>query len=63
MAAVPRAEFGERLPGGLSPERAAPLLVAVLDGLQYQWLLDPDAVDMAGAFRDLVTLPHGSGGS
>ncbi|MFG3285166.1 TetR/AcrR family transcriptional regulator [Streptomyces sp. NPDC048111] len=59
MAGVLRAEFGDRLPGGLSPERAAPLLTAVMDGLQFQWLLDPGAVDMAGAFRDFVTLLYG----
>ncbi|CAL9405996.1 TetR/AcrR family transcriptional regulator [Streptomyces sp. enrichment culture] len=56
MAGLLRAEFGERLPGGLTPERAAPLLTAVLDGLQYQWLLDPEAVDMAAAFRDFLCL-------
>jgi hypothetical protein len=56
MASVLRAEFGGVLPGGLPPERVAPLLVAVMDGLQFQWLLDPEAVDMPGAFRDFVTL-------
>ncbi|MDG9717127.1 TetR/AcrR family transcriptional regulator [Streptomyces sp. DH24] len=56
MAAVLRAEYGDRLPNGLTPERAAPLLVAVMDGLQYQWLLDPESVDMPGAFRDFLTL-------
>ena len=56
MAEMLRAEYGHRLPSGLTPERAAPLLVAVMDGLQYQWLLDPEAVDMPGAFRDLLTL-------
>ncbi|WP_371597780.1 TetR/AcrR family transcriptional regulator [Streptomyces sp. NBC_00564] len=56
MASVLRAEYGERLPNGLTPERAAPLLVAVMDGLQYQWLLDPESVDMPGAFRDFLTL-------
>ncbi|OII62223.1 TetR family transcriptional regulator [Streptomyces sp. CC53] len=59
MAAVLRAEFGDRLPGGLAPERAAPLLTAVLDGLQYQWLLDPESVDMAAAFRDFLVLLTG----
>ncbi|KOX30809.1 TetR/AcrR family transcriptional regulator [Streptomyces sp. NPDC003444] len=59
MAEVLRLEFGERLPGGLTPERAAPLLTAVMDGLQYQWLLDPSAVDMPGAFRDFVRLLYG----
>ncbi|MHA5051282.1 TetR/AcrR family transcriptional regulator [Streptomyces sp. SD15] len=56
MAQVLRAEYGERLPSGLTPERAAPLLVAVMDGLQFQWLLDPGSVDMPAAFRDFLTL-------
>ncbi|MFB7505593.1 TetR/AcrR family transcriptional regulator [Streptomyces broussonetiae] len=56
MAAVLRAEYGDRLPNGLTPERTAPLLVAVMDGLQYQWLLDPESVDMPGAFRDFLRL-------
>ncbi|WP_406492668.1 TetR/AcrR family transcriptional regulator [Streptomyces sp. NBC_01604] len=56
MAQVLRAEYGDRLPNGLTPERTAPLLVAVMDGLQYQWLLDPDSVDMPGAFRDFLTM-------
>ncbi|MEU3477102.1 TetR/AcrR family transcriptional regulator [Streptomyces sp. NPDC033754] len=59
MADVLRLEFGERLPSGLTPERAAPLLTAVLDGLQYQWLLDPSAVDMPDAFRDFLRLLRG----
>ncbi|MFJ9635256.1 TetR/AcrR family transcriptional regulator [Streptomyces sp. NPDC101178] len=56
MAATLRAEYGDTLPGGLSPERAAVLLVAVMDGLQYQWLLDPEAVDMPEAFADFLGL-------
>ncbi|MFD3378237.1 MULTISPECIES: TetR/AcrR family transcriptional regulator [unclassified Streptomyces] len=56
MAQVLRAEYGQRLPSGLTPERAAPLLVAVMDGLQYQWLLAPESVDMPAAFRDFLTL-------
>ncbi|MFF7879927.1 TetR/AcrR family transcriptional regulator [Streptomyces sp. NPDC007896] len=56
MAAVLRAEYGQRLPNGLTPERTAPLLVAVMDGLQFQWLLDPESVDMPGAFRDFLAL-------
>ncbi|MEU6080969.1 TetR/AcrR family transcriptional regulator [Streptomyces sp. NPDC047108] len=56
MAATLRGEFGERLPGGLTPEEAAPLMVAVMDGMQFQWLLDTERVDMAEAFRALVSL-------
>lgn len=56
MADSLRGEFGDRLPGGLTPEGAAPLLVAMLDGLQFQWLHDPDAVDMPALFRAFVSL-------
>ncbi|HEY9370308.1 MAG TPA: TetR family transcriptional regulator, partial [Streptomyces sp.] len=47
------------LGGGLTPEQAAPLLTAVMDGLQYQWLLDPASVDMPGSFRDFLRLLTG----
>lgn len=56
LADVLRAGLGDQLPGGLTPERAAPLMAAVLDGLQYQWLLDPDAVDVPSAFGDFLAL-------
>ncbi|MFE0099988.1 TetR/AcrR family transcriptional regulator [Streptomyces sp. NPDC059009] len=56
FAELLRAEYGDRLPGGLTPEAAAPLLTAVMDGLQYQWLLDPESVDMPGAFADFLKL-------
>lgn len=61
MAESLRDEFGDRLPSGLTPEQAGPLLTAVMDGLQYQWLLDPEAVDMPAAFRDFLTLLRGGG--
>lgn len=54
--AMLRTELGDELPGGLTPERAAPLLLAVLDGLQTQWLLDGDEVDMPSAFGDFLAL-------
>ncbi|GAB3490010.1 TetR/AcrR family transcriptional regulator [Nocardiopsis coralliicola] len=40
------AGYGERLPSGLSPEEAAALIVAALDGLQVQWLYAPAEIDM-----------------
>ncbi|GAB3737592.1 TetR/AcrR family transcriptional regulator [Nocardiopsis nanhaiensis] len=41
-------------PSGHSPARsAAAAILAAMDGLQVQWLLDPDAVDMA-TVTDLV---------
>ncbi|WP_159941822.1 MULTISPECIES: TetR/AcrR family transcriptional regulator [unclassified Nocardiopsis] len=47
-----RERHGERLAGGATPEQVAALLVAAMDGLQLQWLHDPEAVDMP----DLVGL-------
>ncbi|WP_455361462.1 TetR/AcrR family transcriptional regulator [Streptomyces sp. SYSU K21746] len=56
VAATLRQEFGEQLPGGLAAEHLAPLVVAAMDGLQLQWLLSPEEVDMPARFRDLLTL-------
>jgi AcrR family transcriptional regulator len=56
MAEVIRAEYGDELPGGLTPEQAAPLLFAVMDGLQLQWLLAPGEIDMPGLFRAFIAL-------
>lgn len=42
---------------GAGPEefrRAAAVLVATMDGLQVQWLLDPDAVDMPAVLTGLL---------
>ena len=39
---------------GVDPATAARQLVAVMDGLQVQWLLDGGATDMVGTVRDLV---------
>lgn len=56
------AEFAERqdrgqLRPGLDPATSARLLIAAMDGLQVQWLLERDAadrVDMASAVRTLL---------
>lgn len=46
---------------GVDPELAAAVIVAVMDGLQVQWLLDRASIDMARALRDhiagLLTVP------
>ncbi|QSB12881.1 TetR/AcrR family transcriptional regulator [Natronosporangium hydrolyticum] len=48
---------------GVSPESAARSTIAVMDGLQLQWLLDRDSLDMAEEFRrhldSLVTFELG----
>ncbi|MFF1817804.1 TetR/AcrR family transcriptional regulator [Kribbella sp. NPDC058245] len=43
------------LPTGPDPVRVATLVIAAMDGLQVQWLYDPEAVDMGGLIRDLIT--------
>jgi len=65
-----RREFGDAFRGveaagllrpGVDPDRAASALVALWDGLQLQWLLAPDEVDVAGQLREhlaLVVLPE-----
>jgi AcrR family transcriptional regulator len=43
-----------RIDPGLDARRLAPQLIAMFDGLQIQWLLDPDDVDMAAVFADFL---------
>ncbi|WP_354146269.1 TetR/AcrR family transcriptional regulator [Arthrobacter sp. 754] len=50
-----------RLRPGVEPETAAASLIALWDGIQTQWLLAPESVDMAGCLRgylELVLLPE-----
>lgn len=41
-----------RLMAGLTPRRAAIATIAMMDGLQVQWLLDRDVVDMGDALQE-----------
>jgi AcrR family transcriptional regulator len=50
-----------RLRPGVDPEVAAASLIGLWDGIQTQWLLAPDKVDMAGCLRgylELILLPE-----
>ncbi|MFT4052164.1 MAG: TetR/AcrR family transcriptional regulator [Microbacterium sp.] len=40
----------------VDPNRVGQLVTAMMDGLQLQWLLDPQAVDMVGLFDDFLRL-------
>lgn len=42
-----------RLRAGVDPERAASSIVALWDGIQLQWLLDP-SIDMAACLKDYL---------
>jgi AcrR family transcriptional regulator len=52
--AVVEAQAAGELTDAIAPDRLATLLVAVMDGLQLQFLLDPEAVDMVGPLADLL---------
>lgn len=51
-----RAQRGELTPGA-DPHRLATILIALADGLQVQWMLDPK-IDMAEHYEHLLTLLH-----
>jgi AcrR family transcriptional regulator len=40
--------------GDLDPESVASQILAMFDGLQIQWLLDPGSVDMVAVFEDFL---------
>ncbi|MFI5706628.1 TetR/AcrR family transcriptional regulator [Kribbella sp. NPDC051620] len=40
--------------GDRDPQELATLIIAVMDGLQIQWLYNPEAVDMGGLVRKLI---------
>jgi AcrR family transcriptional regulator len=46
-AAFESLEREGRLMAGVTPQRAAVATIAMMDGLQVQWLLDRDVIDMA----------------
>ena len=52
--------YGERLPSGLSARAAAMAILAMLDGLQEQWLLDQDQTDYPEIMREVLSALLGS---
>jgi AcrR family transcriptional regulator len=66
---IRRKQAAGEFPNSLDPRTAASLVIAAADGLQLQWLLDPEQVDMGAMLEQLATLLHGgatpaeSGGS
>lgn len=49
-----RARAAGRLREGLDPDRAAVATIAMMDGLQVQWLLNPETLDMAEALAGFL---------
>jgi AcrR family transcriptional regulator len=52
--------YGDRLPSGLTPRAAALACVAMLEGMEQQWLLDPDQSDHPEIMRDVLSVLLGS---
>ncbi|MEU4311247.1 helix-turn-helix domain-containing protein [Nocardia sp. NPDC024068] len=52
--------WGETLPSGLTPLAAATALLALLDGLKQQWLLDRTQVDHPEIIRSVLAVLIGS---
>jgi hypothetical protein len=39
----------------IDPDQVARQIIAVMDGLQTQWLLDPDRIDLSADFEAYAT--------
>ncbi|MCX4094951.1 TetR/AcrR family transcriptional regulator [Nocardia sp. alder85J] len=55
--------WGERLPSGLTPHAAGVAVLALLDGMQQQWLLDRDRTDDPEIMQAVLTVLFGTGSS
>ena len=53
--ALERLAADGRLRAGVDPERAGASVMALMDGLQVQWLLDRSAVDMPAMLEDFLS--------
>jgi hypothetical protein len=48
--------YGDRLPNGLTPRAAATAVLAILDGMQQQSLLDDEKTDYPEIMRDVLSV-------
>lgn len=53
---IESAQRAGRIAGGIDPREAAALVIAASDGLQIQWLLDPEEVDVGRSLSMLERL-------
>jgi AcrR family transcriptional regulator len=60
LAGMLRAELGDPGPSGLTADDASALLIAIMDGLQQQWLLDPAAVSMPALVSAFAAVLRGN---
>ena len=55
-AAIMRAQQAREIRSDIPAETLVVLIFAMMDGLQVQWLLEPEKINMSGMFRVLVDL-------
>jgi len=58
-SAIRRSIEAGQLVDGVDPDRIGTLVVGVLEGLENQWLVDPD-IDMVGSFQSFVEMLRAS---
>lgn len=56
VRAIKQAQQAEEVRSDISSETLASLLFAMMDGLQVQWLLEPEKIDMAELFRVMMNM-------
>lgn len=56
VQAITQAQQAGEVRSDISPAILAALIFAMMDGLQVQWLLEPENIDMSGLFRVLVNM-------
>lgn len=56
VQAIMQAQQAGEVRSDISPEIIVVMIFAMMDGLQVQWLLEPEKIDMAQIFREFVQL-------
>jgi AcrR family transcriptional regulator len=56
VQAIEQAQRAGEIRSDLSAETLGILIFAIMDGLQVQWLMDPENIDMAGLFRVITDM-------
>lgn len=56
VRSIAQAQQAGEVRSDISPEKLAILTFAIMDGLQVQWLMEPDEIDMSGLFRVMMDM-------
>jgi AcrR family transcriptional regulator len=59
VQAIVQAQHAGEVRSDIAPETVVILIFAMMDGLQVQWLLEPEKIDMARIFGEFVELLRG----